>query len=196
MTDNDAVAKRLQEYEGEVRANLLRAVAIAAFYLVELADYRGFRLGLLEMPKVESVDKSFHMAMTAIAAAWLVASWGVHAFLRRRVFPPALKYLSTGLDVVYLTAALLVADGPRSPLVVAYLLLPALAALRLSLPLVRFATAAAASGYLVLLGHARWFRPASVVPRYHQALFLLTLLLSGVLLGQVLRRARPEPAGA
>lgn len=172
---------RRREFDGEQRANLLRAVGVCAFYLVELATYRAGR-----------VDRGYHMVMTAVAAAWLVSSWGVFAFLRRKVFPPALMYLSTGLDVAYLTAALLVADGPRSPLVAALPLVPILAALRLSLPLVRFATAAAAAGYLVVLGHARWVRPEFAVPRHHEAIVLLSLALAGVLLGQILRRSRPE----
>lgn len=176
-----SLASRLDEYEGEVRANLLRAVGITGFYFIELANYRSGH-----------VDRDFHMAMTALAGAWLVSSWGVFAFLRRRVFPPSLKYLSTGLDTVYLTCVLVVADGPKSPLVVAYMLLPVLAALRLSLPLVRFATAGALAGYLVVLGHARWFRPATSVPRADEAIVLLSLALCGVLLGQILRRARPE----
>lgn len=180
MTD---MAAWRREFEGEVRANLLRAVGVSAFYLIELANYR-----------TGTVDRAFHMAMTALAAAWLVSAWGVFAFLRRRVFPPPLMYLSTGLDVVYLTAVLLVADGPRSPLVVVYMLLPVLAALRLSLPLVRFAAAGAVGGYLFLLGHARWFRPETAVPRYHEAIVLLSLALCGVLLGQILRRSSSEAA--
>ena len=175
--------ERLEEYQGEVRANLLRAVGITGFYLIELADFRAGH-----------VDAGFHRAMTALAAAWLVSSWGVFGFLRRRVFPPELKYLSTGLDVVYLTAALLVADGPRSPMVVIYPLLTMLAALRLSLPLVRFAAAGTVAGYLVLVAQARLMRPEFSVPRAHEAIMLLTLALGGVLLGQILRRSRPADA--
>ena len=60
-------------------------------------------------------------------------------------------------DLVLLTAILMVADGPRSPLVVGYPLVIVLATLRLNLPLVRFATLGAAAGYLILLGYARWY---------------------------------------
>src|SRR4051812_31623036 len=41
------VVGRWQEYEGEGRTNLLRVVAIAAFYLVELANYHGVDLGIV-----------------------------------------------------------------------------------------------------------------------------------------------------
>ncbi|MBI5597686.1 MAG: hypothetical protein HY928_16485 [Elusimicrobia bacterium] len=170
-------------FEGEARANLLRAAAITAFYLIELSDFRS-----------GAVDRGFHLAMSALAGSWLITSWGVYVFQRRRFFPPALMYLSAGLDAAYLTAVLLVADGPRSPLAVALLLLPTLAALRLSLPLVRFATAGAALGYLVVLGHTALYRPGLAVPRGHQLVFLAALVLSGVMVGQVLRRARTEPS--
>ncbi|MDE2291262.1 MAG: hypothetical protein KGL53_04200 [Elusimicrobia bacterium] len=190
MDELPSVTERLQEYEGELRANTLRAASVVLFYLVELANYRGLSWGPLQLPKVSGVDRGFHLAMTTLALAWLLTSWGVYGFLRRRVFPPALKYLSTGLDLVFLTAVLLVADGPRSPLVVGYFIVLCLAALRLSVRLVRFAAAGAVLGYLVLLGDARWLKPALRIPRYHQVDFLLALVLCGVVLGQVLRRAR------
>jgi hypothetical protein len=92
---------------------------------------------------------------------------------------------------VLLTLVLVVANGPRSPLVVAYFVVVALAALRFSLPLVRFATLGSMSGYLVLLGYARWFTERDLrVPRYQELIVLLALGLTGLTLGQVARRAR------
>jgi hypothetical protein len=182
------IVGRWQEYEGEARANLLRLLGIALFYLVEWIDYRGLRLGPLEMPPVVGPD--FHRAVTALAVAWAMVALGVFLCRSQRVLPSSLKYLSTACDVVFLTAILVVADGPRSPLVVGYFLVVVLAALRFSLPLVRFATAAAAGGYLFLLGHARWIEESRRVPRYQQAIVLLALVLTGVILGQVVRRVR------
>src|SRR5205823_6107125 len=95
-----------------------------------------------------------------------------------------------------LTAVLALADGPRSPLLVAYFLVIVLAALRFSLPLIWFASGGAVAGYLFLLGFARWgsipgwAKPEQTVPRYYEAIFLLALLLTGVVLGQVIRRVR------
>ena len=62
-------------------------VGIAAFYLVELANYRGFRLGGLEMPKV--VDRPVHLAVTSVAVAWTMMGLGVQLCLSRRFFPAA-----------------------------------------------------------------------------------------------------------
>jgi hypothetical protein len=183
------IVGRWQEYEGEARANLLRVLGIVLFYLVELVNYHGLHLGPLEMPAV--VDRRFHLAVTALAVAWTMVALGVFLCRRQHVFPASLKYLSTGCDVVFLTAILTAADGPRSPLVVSYFLVIALAALRFSLPLIWFATAAAAGGYLFLLAYASWFTDRDIrVPRYSQAILLLALVLTGVVLGQIIRRVR------
>jgi hypothetical protein len=185
------IVGRWQEYEGEARANLLRIIGIAAFYTIELANYHGLRLGFLEMERVEHVTKPFHQAVTALAVAWTMVGLGILLCLRRQIFPASLKFLSTGCDVVLLTAILTVADGPKSPLIVGYFLVITLAALRLNLPLVWFATLGSMAGYLFLLGHAKWFSERDLrVPRYHQLMFLLALGLTGVILGQLIRRVR------
>jgi hypothetical protein len=119
--------------------------------------------------------------------------------LRRQIFPAALKYVTTAADVLLLTGILMVADGPKSPLVIGYFLVIVLAALRFQLQLVWFATLAAMAGYLVLLGYARWWagREESLlgprdltVPRYEQLIFLLGLALCGIVVGQVIRRVK------
>ena len=130
------------------------------------------------------------MKVTALIVAWLLASWSVLVFVRQRVFPAALKYFSTGLDLAFLTAILLVSDGPRSPLIAGYFLVVLLSGLRFSLPLVRFATVGAMACYCCLLANARWTRIATRVPRYHELIFLLSVGVAGVLLGQIMRRAR------
>ena len=182
------VVERWREYEGESRANLLRVIAIAGFYLVELANYEGLRLGIIQMPKV--VDRPFHLAVTSVAVAWTMMALAVQLCLARRIFPAYLKFVSTGGDVLLMTCVLAVSNGPKSPLIVGYFLIVALAALRFSLPLIWFATGAAMFGYLALLGHAKWYAPSQMVPRYHEVMFLLALGLTGITLGQVLRRVR------
>lgn len=183
------IVGRWQEYDGEQRANFLRIIGIGAFYLVELINYHGIHLGVLQMPAV--VDRAFHLAVTFLAVAWLAVALGVFLCLRSHVFPAALKYISTGCDLVLLTSILCVADGPRSPLVVGFFLILVLAALRFDLGLIWFSTVGAAAGYLYVLGYARWFTERDIrVPRYHQVIFLLTLALTGVLLGQMIRQVR------
>ncbi len=184
------IVGRWQEYEGEARANLLRLAAIAAFYAIELINYYGVHLGFIHLPKVR--DAAFHQVVTAIAAAWVLLGVGVHLWLRLRLMPEALKYVATGLDVVLLTLLLMVADGPRSPLVVGFFLIPALAGLRFQLRLVWFATIAAMLGYVWLLGWARWIEGVRDVrvPRYHELIVLTALAMSEIIQGQVIRRVK------
>ena len=185
------IVGRWQEYEGEARANLLRIIGIAAFYVIQLINYRGLSLGFLELPRVGGVDRAFHQSVTALAAAWTMVGLGVLLCLKRQFFPATLKFVSTACDVVLLTAILTVADGPRSPMVVGFFLLIVLSTLRFSLPLVWFATAGCMGGYIFLLGYAKWFTSRDIrVERYQQIIFLLALVLTGVTLGQVIRRVR------
>ncbi len=180
---------RWQEYEGEARANLLRIIGIAAFYIVELINYYGLQLGWIEMPKV--VELPFHQAITALAVTWAGIALCIHLCLTQHIFPAILKFLSTACDIVLLTSILMVADGPRSPLIVGYLLIIVLTTLRFNLPLIRFAAIGSMAGYLFLLGYAKWFTDRDLrVPRYQQVIFLLALALSGIVLGQVIRRVR------
>jgi hypothetical protein len=180
---------RWQEYEGEARANLLRIIGIGAFYIVELLNYYGLQLGFIEIPQL--ADRPFHEAVTALAVVWTMLSLGVLLCLRQRFFPAILKYLTTACDLVLLTAVLVLASGPRSPLVAGYFLVIVLATLRFRLPLVWFASGGAMLGYLFLCGYAKWFTAQDVrVPRYHQLIVLLALALTGIILGQVIRRAR------
>ena len=116
---------------------------------------------------------------------------GIHVALRQQFLPAWLKYVSTGCDVVLLTAVVCVAAGPKSPLVAGYFVVLALAALRFSLPLVRCAAVSVVVAYLYVLGYAKWFAEADIrVPRYHQAIVLIGLMLVAVTLGQIIRRAR------
>ena len=111
--------------------------------------------------------------------------------LTQHVFPASLKFLSTAADLVLLTVILVLADGPKRPLVVAYFLLVVVAMLRFSLPLVWFTTVGSILCYMFLLGYAKWFTTRAIhVEQYQQAIFLVALVLTGIILGQVVRRVR------
>jgi hypothetical protein len=189
------IAQRWQEFEGEGRANLLRIIAIGGFYLVHLANYYQTDAG--SMPEAEQgAFRHFHVMVTTLAVAWTMVGLGVLLCLKQQIFPRWLKYISTGADVLLITSVLCISKGPQSPLVVGFFLIVALSALRFSLPLVWFATAGSLAGYVVLLGCAKWperFGKGDVdirVPRYEQAMTLLAIALAGVMIGQVIRRAR------
>lgn len=182
------IVGRWQEYEGESRANLLRIVAIGAFYLVQLVHYYGFS------PRGEA-ETLFHQRATALAVAWTLVALAVLLCLRQRIFPAALKYCSTACDLALLTALASLAAGPHSPLVLAYFLVIVLAALRFSVGLVWFAALGSMAGYWLLVGiedakSSRWFDAQHAVPPIEQLLTLVSLGLAGIVCGQVVRRVR------
>jgi hypothetical protein len=201
------VAQRWQAYEAELRANLLRIIAIGAFYMVHLWTYFGSRgwlpnYGFLQVVESGEITRKFHILVTLIAVAWAMLALGILLALQHRIFPRWLPYFSTGCDVVMLTSIVMLGGMARSPLVVGYFLILIVATLRLSLPLIWYATCACAIGYLCVLGCAKWPEHSGLseslgqvagdlrVPRYHQLTILLAIGLAGVMLGQIARRFR------
>jgi hypothetical protein len=77
-------------------------------------------------------------------------------------------------------------------MVVGYFLVIAVASLRFSLRLIWLATAGSALGYLFILGYDRWYRPGEMppLPRHEQLIVLVAIGLTGIVLGQVVRRVR------
>ncbi len=183
------VAGRLNEYRGEEKANLLRVVGIAAFYVVQLLNRYGVDLGALHVPRLEMTDQ-LHEALTLVAAGWLAIAMAVSLSLRNRFFPGWLKYVVTGFDFALATLALSFADGPKSPLVVVLFPLVALSALRFDRRLVRFATASAIVSYVWLIGLAAYLRTDLAVPRYQEILMVLALALTGLVLDGVVGASR------
>jgi hypothetical protein len=180
------IVGRWQEYEGEGRANLLRVIAIGAFYIVEL-----LRFYVWEKAAAEQLP--FHRQATLIAVAWTMVALAIWMCLRLRIFPAVLKYVSTLCDILLLTAlAALNAPGPFSPLVLGYFLIIALAALRFSLGLVWFATVTSMLGYWSLVGlvDQKWFDSDHTVPPTRQLVTLVSLGLTGIVIGQVVRRVK------
>lgn len=179
------IVGRWQEYEGEGRANLLRIVAIGAFYLVQLFQFYvvGQRApGLLE----------FHQRATAIAATWTLVALLVLLCQRRRIFPAVLKYVSTASDIILLTALAWLAGGPASSLTRVYFLIVAMSALRFNLGLVWFSTLACLVAYegLVASADKTWFDAHHATPPVENLIVLVSLGLTGIVVGQVVRRVR------
>jgi hypothetical protein len=183
------IVGRWQEFEGESRANLLRIVAIGAFYIVQLVHFYGFS-------DQGDVARQFHQRATAVAVAWTMVSLSVMLCLRRQILPAALKYCTTACDLLLLTALASLGTGPHSPLVLAYFLIIALAALRFSLGLVWMATLGSMLGYWLLVGikdgenNGHWFDSQHAVAPVEQLITLVSLGLTGVVIGQVVRRVK------
>ena len=183
------IVGRWQEYEGEQRANLLRILAIGAFYIVQLLQFYVFS-------SRDAAQTAFHQQATAIAVAWTMLALAVLLCLRRQIFPAALKFGSAACDVLLLTALASLGGGPTSPMVIAYPLVIALAALRFSMTLVWFSTLAAMVGYWSLVGMAdkTWFDSDHATPLVTQLVTLLSLAMTGLVLGEVVRRVKAMAA--
>ena len=201
------IAQRWQAYEAESRANLLRIIAIGAFYLVHLWSYFSAQgrlptLGFWQLAEAGEINREFHVLVTLLAVAWAMLALGILLALQQRIFPRWLPYFSTACDIVMLTGILCIGSAARSPLVAGYFLILVLAALRLCLPLIWFSTIGCVLAYVWVLGVAKWPEQFGItkllgetsadlrVPRYHQIITLLAIVLAGVMLGQVIRRVR------
>ena len=194
------VFQRWAQYDGELRVSQLRMIGIAAFYAIHLWAYASGsgRLpswGFLQIADTVDISPRFHLLVTLLALAWLLVSANTLLLLRNHIFPSRLPWITSGLDVLFLTSLICVAAGPRSPLVAGYFLLIVLSGLRFSLPLIRFTTLGCLVGYAVVLGQAKW--PARFgklpeivdsIPRYQQLIFATALVLTGICMGQIVRR--------
>ena len=190
-----ADAQRLEGWAGEIRVNMIRAAALVAFYGHHLVN-------VYLIQSDPSVGGRYHAVVTGIVLVWAFFILLLHLCLTRRFVPPALKFLSTGTDLLLITAMLmLTGEGPRSPLVLLFFLVIASAPLRLSLPLVYVATLGAMAASVALVGFKYFvlFGPSSYydqahdhdrVPRTVQIIFLLALGAAGLLAGQMVRQAR------
>ncbi len=176
------VTRRWQEFEGEIRAAILRVVLVTLFYAIQLWNFFVFtdRAG-------EAL--TFHRSVTFLAGAWLCISLVVLVALRQRFFPSWLKFATTAGDLVLLTGTALVGSGPASPLVVCYFLLIALAALRCSLPLVWFVTLGAICCYWALVGafDESWFDAEHVTQPVQQLVVGCSMVAMGFTVGQLIR---------
>lgn len=182
----------VEGWAGEVRLNLVRLAALIAFYATHLVTVCLSR----ENPDLAG---AYHVKVTALVMVWTIGAVVLYLSLSRRSTPPALKYVVTAWDTLLITTLVVLAGGPKSPLLILYFLVIAAAPLRLSLRLVYAATLCAVAGYLFLLGHHAFYRigyesyystSTERIPRTHEAIFLIGLLTCGVLAGQVVRQTR------
>jgi hypothetical protein len=179
------IVHRWLEYDGESRANLLRIMAIGGFYLVQLVQFYW-----LEQQAAAAVP--FHQRATALAVAGTMVALGITLCLRRQIFPAALKYVSATCDIVLVTALVWLAGGPLSPSTRAFFVVIALAALRFDLGLIWYTTLGCLVAYEGLVGSAdkKWFDAEHAVPVVDNLLMLVSLALTGLIVGQVIRRVR------
>jgi hypothetical protein len=188
-----ADARRIEAWAGETRVNLIRLIAITAFYGHHL-------INVYLVPGHQNLRGLYHATVTTLVFGWLAAMAIIQLCLVRRWVPPALKYLSTTWDIVLITGLMaFTRDRPTSAMTVLFFLVIGSSALRLSLGLVYLATLGSIVAYLFLLGfYAFWVVGYETyysddhvrIPRTHEVIFVLALGTAGLLAGQAVRQAR------
>jgi hypothetical protein len=189
--DSWHATQRIESWAGEVRVNMIRMIGIALFYGRHFFDV---------MLNPGAVDQAYHHRVTAVAVIWAVAAMALHWLLvRRRYCPPTLHYATIAFDAFMIALLCTIAGGPRTPLMLLFFPLIAMAPLRLSLPVVYASTVAAAGGYLIVVAYYAWYEigieryystPHLRIPRSEQAIYVLAMIVTGLLAGQMVRQAR------
>ena len=179
------IASRWQEFEGEMRSAVLRALLVVVFYAIQLVHY-------LTLQEVAEPDRVFHRQVTMAAIGWLFLSISILIALRGGFMPPILKYISTAIDLSLVTILAWLSHGPSSPLVLALFLVLALAALRFRIGLIWFATIGAMVSYMLLVGSVdtSWFDASHATPLLTQAITVCSIASTGIVLGQIVRTPR------
>ncbi|MFN7732095.1 MAG: hypothetical protein ACK5OB_09335 [Pirellula sp.] len=174
------IAVRWQEYDGELRVCFLRMLAVALFYGLYLVQYVA--------SKPSEAALGLHPKLTMIAALWLFVSLGTLMLLRARCLPSTMKYITTAIDLALVTAVCWIGHGPSSPMVLAYFLVIAMAALRFRSGLIAMATAGSVVGYMACVGSrdTTWGDSEHVTPVLNQLLTVAALVAVGWILVQVL----------
>ena len=192
--DRRFITDRWLEYEGELRAGLLRVALITCFYAVELFQY-------MTAASVDEAGQLFHRQATYLSAAWLLISLAALVAIARQWLPAGLKYFACGVDIVLLTAVAWNGSGAGSPLASLYLLLVVMSGLRGSLNLIWFSTLMALAAYFVLLYMPRSGATGSGVPGSDMTapqtikpivvmIMGLGIAATGVVTGQLVRMLR------
>jgi hypothetical protein len=130
-----------------------------------------------------------HVRILAILAAWAAASFACQALLRKDYRTGFVSRVWLGSDALFLTAALATNRGQDSPLVVLYGLILAASGLWLRPGLVRFTTAVAVLGYLVLVGTAAADGELRSAPLHH-FIAVVALVAAGEAIAYQARRVR------
>jgi hypothetical protein len=183
---------------GRVWRWLAQRPALAAT-LLALAVFHATHLLFLAMNR-EGEGGRYHWQVTALVIGWALGA-ALFQWLARRpaTAAPAVFGWATA-DVLWLTLLLWIGDGPRSSLVVGYLILVAGAALRFRPALVWLVTGLSMASYLALAIEAHLNRPDAPAPVFQPVfqslIFVLSTAVMGLILHLLLRRLRAPDAPA
>lgn len=174
--------QRIERWVTENRINLIRLNAVAALYAYHL-------LSRFLWPE-PWMTGAYHTALTQLVVACVLMGGAIQVRLSSRHMPSWFPYLTLHWDILVVTAACLLHDGPRSPLAALFLCVVFSSALRVSLRLVWTALISCGLAYLYLLTYSKLTRPDLVVPHGDIFLGYVCLLVAATFAGQTVRQAR------
>ncbi len=179
-----------EAWAGEIRVNLIRVLAIISLYLYHIWH---------RLHGDPARDVEFHRLISLVVFSWAAGATVLHVILQRRQSLGHVPLLMIVLDLVLTTLVVCLTQNPQTTLIAVYFLIIGSSALRLKLSAVYLATIGSLAGYLFFLGHLRFVMK---IPdelrqaRSSQIIFLIALLLSGMIAGQVIRQNRRLLIGA
>lgn len=182
------IVRRWQTYASELRVLLLRVIAVVVLYGCQVAHY----LSLSE--EGQAANLSFQRVATGAAVLLIVVSLLVLLLVLKRILPVWLPFLTTVVDLLAIALLVGIAGGPMATsLTGAFYLVIAMAGLRFDLRLVWLATLGAMAAYMGTVGAVddAWFDTVHVVPIVQQGVSLACLGGTGIVVGQIVRLARP-----
>ena len=122
---------------------------------------------------------------------WATGAFVFQWLLNRPRWHGVAVFCWAAMDVLFFTALLRMRDGPSSSLLVGYLLLIALAALRFRTKLVWFVTELCLLSYAALVVEKYWLnRDQAPASPQTPVIFALSLLVMGFVMNLLLRRVR------
>jgi hypothetical protein len=191
LTVNSAVMDDLT-IAGESRANLIRVLAIAIFFLQHCVNFYFLNAD-------NSLTERLHTQVTLLVAAWGSVAALVYHVVQRQCLPASFSLMTLMADLVLTFLLVNVAGGPQSSLVLLFPIIVFSSALRQDLSLVRIAVAGSVLAYGVLLanyawnqtGAERYYSEASLrIARSEQLIVAASIVVSGLMAGQIVRQRR------
>ena len=176
------LAGRVNRWARRRPALAVTLAALALFYTNHLVS--------VYVLKSHGDEGTFHLFVTGLVLLWLLGAAVFQYLARETHASPATIYGWAGMDVLLFTALLSVADGPKSTVLIGYVLLVAGAALRFRIGLVWFVTGLSMAGYLWLVLDAHWYRPQLAPAPKALLPFVLSLGVMGLMMHFLLRRVR------
>jgi serine/threonine-protein kinase len=190
--DGEAILARSPGPIGRALRWARRRPALAATFVALALFYANYLFSQHFFPDPYK-GREYGRFVVELVLVWFVGAAVFQHMAHRPGAGVAVMYGWGALDVVLLTLMLLAADGPRSALLVVYLLLVAVAMLRFRASVVWLVAALCMAGYLATLvdAYARrpWLTPApdAVLP------FLLSLALMAIIVHLAASRIRVPP---